>query len=94
LASVDACGIRKLPCRTIRTGVLISVVVIGDLEVFLVIVAMKVVSAGGRLVASVVFVAGILLRTVAGCATFLGLVAAFLFLPTLLTPPTPTTALR
>ena len=73
---------------------MISIVVIGDLEVFLVIVARSVVSAGGRLVASVVFVTGILLRTVAGCATFLGLVAALLFLPTRLTPPTPTTTLR
>jgi len=70
-----------------------SVVVIGDLEVFLVIMARSVVGAGGLLFARVVLVTGIMLRTVAGCATFLGLVAALLYLPARLTPPTPTTPL-
>ena len=71
-----------------------SVVVIGDLEVFLVIMARSVVGAGGLLFARVVLVTGIMLRTVAGCATFLGLVEALLYLPARLTPPTPTTPLR
>lgn len=76
------------------TGVQVCVVVVGDLKVYRYIMASIIVGAGGCLIARVVLVASIMLRTIARRATFLGLVATLLSLRARLTPPTPTTTLR